>query len=325
MKISIRQLCMASILALCSVSSVSAQTAAYPTKPIKLVVGFPPGGISDILARALAARLAAQIGQPVIVENKPGAATTIAATYVAQSAPDGYTLMLQDMTSHAINAKAYKVLPYDTLKDFSLITLVASTPLMLVVHPSHKITDVKGLAAFAKSKNGQLAYSSSGNGTVPHLAGEALKNAAGFDALHVPYKGSSPATQAVLTGEVAFNFSTMPPALSQARAGKLVALAVTTPKRVGAAPDVPTLIEAGFPLDFVLYSGILGPKGIPPAIVNQIGAEFAKVVASPEMQKVYANIGADPVTNSPIEFMAVMRNEITKMAKAVEAAGVTLD
>jgi tripartite-type tricarboxylate transporter receptor subunit TctC len=325
MKKSMKQVYAASILALCAAAPVSAQTSNYPDKPIKLVAGFPPGGISDVLARGIAAKLSTQLGQQVIVENKPGAGTTIAANYVAKADPDGYTLMLQDMTTHAINAAAYKTLPYDSLKDFSLITLVASTPLMLVVNPSFKVADVKALVALAKSRNGQLAYSSSGNGAIAHLAGEAFKTAAGFDALHAPYKGSAPATQAVLGGEVVYTFSTMPPALAQVRGGKLAALAVTTPKRVNAAPDVPTMTEAGVPLDLVIYTGILGPKGLPPAILNKINAEFAKAVASPEVKQVYANIGADPITNSPAEFMSVMQGEMGKMAKAVKAAGVKFD
>jgi tripartite-type tricarboxylate transporter receptor subunit TctC len=326
MKFTFNQVCAASILAFCSVSSVSAQTASnYPDKPIKLIAGFPPGGISDVLARGLAAKLSTQLGQPVIVENKPGAGTTIAANSVAKSAPDGYTLMLQDMTTHAINAAAYKTLPYDSLKDFSLITLVASTPLMLVVNPSHKVSDIKGLVALAKSKPGELAYSSSGNGAIAHLAGEAFKTTAGFNTLHAPYKGSAPATQAVVGGEVAYTFSTMPPALAQVKGGKLVALAVTTPKRVNAAPDVPTMKESGVPIELVIYTGILGPKGLPPAIQNRINSEFAKAVASPEVKQVYATIGADPITTTPDEFMSIMRTETDKMAKAVNAAGVKFD
>jgi tripartite-type tricarboxylate transporter receptor subunit TctC len=325
MKRSIVQLCVAGIVAFCFAAPASAQTHAYPTKPITLVVGFTPGGISDVLARGLAARLSAQMGQPVIVENKPGAATLIAANYVAKAPADGYTLLFQDMTTQAINAAAYKKLPYDSLNDFSMISLAASTPLMLIVNPSHKVHTVKELTALGKAKKAELTYASSGNGTIAHLAGEAYKTTAGFDALHVPYKGGGPATQAVLSDEVTFTFSTLPPALSQARAGKVVPLAVTSPKRIGAAPDVPTLREAGIPLDLVIYSGVIGPKGMPPEIVKRLGSEIAKAVASPELKKVFANLGADPVTNSPAEFMTLMKSEMTKMSKAVEHAGVTLE
>ena len=298
----------------------------YPNKPIRLVVGFTAGGISDVLGRAIAAKLSNQLGQQVIVENKPGAGTTIAGEFVAKAAPDGYTLWLQDMTTHAINVGLYKNLPYDTVKDFTPITLVASTPLMLVVHPSLQVGTVKELITVAKARKGQLAYSSSGNGTVPHLAAETFKNMAGLDVVHVPYKGSSPATQAVLAGDVAFNFSTMPPALTQVRGGKLRALGVTTAKRVAAASDVPTIAEAGLPgFEFVLYSGILAPKGLPPALVAKINSEFIKAVASPEMTQVYGNIGADPATNKPEEFAAHINNEITKMVQAVKLSGAKID
>ena len=210
--------------------------AEYPSKPIRLVVSFPAGGISDVLARSLAVKLSSNLGQQVMVENKPGAGTTIAAEYIAKSAPDGYTIWLQDVTTHAINASLYTKLPYDTVRDFTPITLVASTPLMLVSHPSVPAKTVDELIRAVKSKPGYYAYGSSGNGTIVHLAGEMLKSAAGLDVLHVPYKGSAPATQAILGGEVAFVFSTMPPAVSNVKAGRLRALAVTTPKRVEAVP-----------------------------------------------------------------------------------------
>ena len=298
----------------------------YPSKPIRLVVGFTAGGISDVLGRALAAKLSNQIGQQVMVDNKPGAGTQIAGEFVAKSAPDGYTLWLQDMTTHAINVGLYKNLPYDSVKDFTPVTLVASTPLMLVVHPSLQVNTVKELIALAKAKKGQLAYASSGNGTVPHLATETFRNMAGLELIHVPYKGSSPATQAVLAGDVALNFSTMPPALTQVRAGKLRALGVTTAKRVAAAPDVPTIAEAGLPgFEFVLYSGILAPKGLPPTVLAKINSEFAKAVASPEMQQVYGNIGAEPVTDTPTEFAAHINAEIPKMVRAVKLSGATVD
>src|SRR6185369_15611351 len=181
----------------------------YPNKSIRLVVGFTAGGISDVLARALGARLSAQLGQQVVIDNRPGAGTTIASDIVAKSAPDGYTLFMQDMTTHAINASLYKKLPYDTVKDFTPISLVASSALMLVVHPSLPAKSVKELIALAKSRPGQIVYASSGNGTILHLAGETFKSMAGIDMIHVPYKGSAQAVQALLAGEVAVTFSTM--------------------------------------------------------------------------------------------------------------------
>lgn len=298
----------------------------YPRKPITLVVGFTAGGISDVLARALAVKLGQQMGQPVLVENKAGAGTIIAGEYVAKAAPDGYTLWLQDMSTHAVNVGLYPKLPYDSIKDFTPITLVASTPLILVVHPSLQVHTLQEFVKVAKTRKGSLAYASSGNGTIPHLTTETMNAILGIEALHVPYKGSAAATQAVLAGDVAYNFSTMPPALAQVRAGKLVALGVTTARRVGAAPEVPTIAEGGLPgFEFVLYSGILGPKGMAPALVDRINAEFVKAVASPEMRQIYATIGADPLTSTPSEFAVQMNAESTKLLRAVKAANVKLE
>ncbi|GAB3770482.1 tripartite tricarboxylate transporter substrate binding protein [Ramlibacter monticola] len=298
----------------------------YPRQPIRMLVGFAPGGISDVLARALAAKVSSQIGQNVIVENKPGAGTTIAGELVAKAPPDGYTLWLQDITTHAINASLYPKLPYDTTKDFSPVALVASTPLMLVVHPSSPARSVRDLATQAKAEPGKMSYGSSGNGTIIHLASEMLKASQGLDAVHVPYKGSGPATQAILAGEVSFVFSTMPPAVSNARAGKLRALAVTTPKRVAAAPDVPTMAEAGVPnFELVLYTGILGPKGMDPAIVRRLNAEFAKAVQSEEIRKVYENLGADPIATPPEAFADMLAREVARYAPVVKASGAKVD
>ncbi len=302
-----------------------AQTNAYPSKPITLVVGFTPGGISDVLSRALAARLTVQMGQSVVVENKAGAATVIASTYVAHAAPDGYTLFFQDMTSHAINAAAYKNLKYDSWNDFSMVSLVASTPLMLVSSLASGAKDVKALTALAKAKPQDVAYASSGNGTITHLAGEAYNQLIGAKTLHAPYKGSAPATTAVIAGEVAYTFSTMPPAINQMKAGKINGLAVTSSKRVSAAPDVPTMKEAGVPMELVLYSGILAPKGLPPSIVERLGLEIKKALASPEMKLTLLNAGAEDLASTPAEFAALMKIEAAKIAKAVELAGVVLD
>ncbi len=304
---------------------VAAQAPAYPSKPITLVIGFTPGGISDVLSRALAARLTAQMGQNVIVENKAGAATTIASAYVAGAAPDGYTLYFQDMTSHAISAAAYKKLRYDSWNDFTMITLVASTPLILISSLPSGAKDVKSLVALAKAKPDQVAYASSGNGAITHLAGESFKNLTGITALHAPYRGSAPATQAVIGGEVVYTFASMPPGISQIKGGRVNGLAVTSAKRVAAAPDVPTLKELGIPLEVVLYSGLMGPKGMPAAIVERLGAEVKKALASPEMKLTLANAGAEDLASTPAEFAALMKVEADKMAKAVTAANVVLD
>jgi tripartite-type tricarboxylate transporter receptor subunit TctC len=313
------------LLALLCASPAWAQSD-YPNKPVRMVVSFAAGGISDVLARALAIPLSRQLGQQVIVENKPGAGTTIAGDYIAKSAPDGYTIWLQDVTTHAINAALYAKLPYDSMRDFTHIAMPASTPLMLVVHPSTPANSVKELIALLKASPGKYSYGSSGNGTIVHLAAEMLKSQAGADALHVAYKGSNPATAAILGGEVNFVFSTMPPAVSNAKAGKLRALAVTTAKRVGAAPEVPTMIEAGLPnFEIVLYSGIMGPKGMDRAIVNKLNAEFAKVVQAPEIKNVYEKIGAEALALSPEATEKLTAGEIAKLAPIVKASGAKVD
>jgi tripartite-type tricarboxylate transporter receptor subunit TctC len=313
------------LLALFAAGNVLGQ-AEYPNKPVRLVVGFAAGGISDVLGRAIAIPLSKQLGQQVIVENKPGAGTTIAGDFTVRSAPDGYTLWLQDITTHAINTNLYAKLPYDSIKDFSYVAMVASTPLMLVVHPSTPASSVRELITLLKASPGKYSYGSSGTGTIVHLAAEMLKSQAGVDALHVPYKGSNPATAAILGGEVTFVFSTMPPAVSNARSGKLRALAVTTPKRSGAAAEVPTMIEAGLPsFEIVLYSGVLAPKGMERGLVRRLNVEFARAVQAPEMQPVWQNIGADPIVMSPEDFEKATVGEIAKLAPVVKASGAKVD
>lgn len=306
-------------------SSASAQSD-YPNKPVRLVVSFAAGGISDVLARALAIPLSRQLGQQVIVENKPGAGTTIAGDFIAKAPADGYTIWLQDITTHAINVALYSKLPYDSVRDFTYIAMVASTPLMLVVHPSTPANNVRELIALLKANPNKYSYGSSGNGTIVHLASEMLKSQAGVDAQHVPYKGSNPATAAILGGEVAFVFSTMPPAISNAKAGKLRALGVTTAKRVGPAPEIPTMIEAGLKdFEIVLYSGIMGPKGMDRGLVNRINNEFAKVVQVPEIRNVYEKIGAEPIAMSAEAFEKATLGEIAKLGPVVKASGAKVD
>jgi len=314
------------LLASPSLLALPAEAQAWPARPIRIIVPYPAGQTADILGRVMAERLTTALGQQVIVENKPGAGTTIAGDFVAKSAPDGYNIWLQDITTHAINNTLYPKLPYDSTKDFSFVAMVASTPLMLVVHPSTQAASVRELIGLLKANPGKLSYGSSGNGTIVHLSGEMLKAAAGVDVLHVPYKGSNPATQAILGGEVTFVFSTMPPAISNSKAGKLRALAVTTPKRVAAAPEVPTMIEAGLPnFEIVLYSGILGPRGMDRALVRRLNAEFAKAVESPEMKQVWQNLGADPIVMTPEAFEAATAREIAKLAPVVKASGAKLE
>lgn len=302
-----------------------AQTS-YPTKPIRLIVGFTAGGISDVIARSIAAKLSGELGQQVYVENRPGAGTTIAADMIARAEPDGYTLMLQDVTTHAINATLYPKLPYDTVKSFTTVALVASTPLMLVVNPNSPAKTVAELTAMLRAKPGAYSYGSSGNGTIVHLTSEIYDAAAKVDAVHVPYKGSAPATQAILGGEVAFVFSSMPPAISAVKGNRLRALAVTTPKRVAAAPDVPTMMEAGVPnFEVVLYNGIMGPAGMPDDVVKKLNTSLAKTVNSPELKTLYESLGADAINASPEEFATLLNREVAKYGPVVKATGARVE
>ena len=304
----------------------AAAQSAYPSKPIRLVHGFTPGGISDVLARSIGAKLSESLGQQVLVDPRPGAGTTIASELIAKAPGDGYTLFLQDITTHAINASLYRKLPYDSLRDFTPITLIAATPLMLLVHPSLPVTSVKELIALAKRRPNEIAHGSSGNGTILHLASEMLKSMAGIQMIHVPYKGSPQAVAGLLGGEVALSFSTMPPALASVQAGTLRALGVTTAQRSPAAPQVPTMKEAGLPdFELVLYSGILGPRGIPVPVIERLNAEIARVVRLPELEKIYTNVGAAAVTSSPQEFAAHMRAEMTKLGKLVQLSGAAIE
>ncbi len=298
----------------------------FPNKPVRMVHGFTAGGISDVLARSIGAKLSASLGQQVVVDPRSGAGTTIASDHIAKSAGDGYTLFLQDITTHAINASLYRRLPYDSVRDFTPITLIAATPLMLVMHPSLPAKSVKELIALARKRPNEIAYGSSGNGTIVHLAGEMLKVMADIKMVHVPYKGSPQAVTGLLSGEAAILFSTMPPALPMVAAGRLRALGVTTPQRTGAAPDVPTMKEAGLKdFELVLYSGILAPRGVPRPIVDRLNAEFGKAVRLPDVQKIYATVGAVPVTNTPEEFAEHIRSEMVKLGRLVQLSGARVD
>ncbi len=298
----------------------------YPSKPIRLVHGFTPGGISDVLARAIGAKLTESLGQQVVVEPRPGAGTTIASELIAKSPADGYALFLQDITTHAINASLYRRLPYDSVKDFTPITLIASTPLMLVVHPSLPARSLKELIALAKAHPNEISHGSSGNGTIVHLAAEMLKSMAGVKMVHVPYKGSPQVVAGLLGGEVALSFATMPPALPNVQAGKLRALGVTTATRTAAAPDIPTMKEGGLKdFELVLYSGILAPRDCPRAVVDRLNAEIARVVRLPELEKIYGRVGAIALTNSPEAFAAHINAEMSKLGKLVALSGARID
>jgi len=297
----------------------------YPNKPVRLVVGFSPGGLSDVMARAIAVQLSQSMGQQVTVENRTGAGSTIAGDHIARSAPDGYTIWLQDMTNHAINATLFKKLPYDSIRDFTPVSNIAISPLLLVTHPSQPVKTVQELVAMIKAQPKKHAYASAGAGTGNHLAAELLRGAASLDVVHVPYKGSAPSVVAMLANETLFSFVTLPASLSHVTAGKLRALAVTTPSRVGAAPDVPTMIESGLNVEIASISGIMLPARAPAAIVNRLNAEFAKAIATAEVKDVFAKIGAEALGSTPQQMATQLAGDIAKFAPLVRASGASAD
>ncbi len=298
----------------------------YPTKPIRLVVPFPPGGATDILARAVGQRLTEVWGQSVVIDNRPGAGGNIGTELVAKSAPDGYTLEMGTVGTHAINASLYSKLPYDHVKDFVPVILVAGVPNVLVVNPSLPVSSVAELIAYAKANPGKLNFASSGNGTSIHLSGELFKTMAGVQITHVPYKGSAPALQDLLGGQVQLMFDNLPPSLPNIKAGKLKALAVTSATRAPALPDVPTMAEAGLPgFEASSWFGILAPAGTPPAIVAKLNAEIAKWLASPEAQEKLLALGANPAGGTPEDYAKHIAAETSKWAKVVKESGAKVD
>lgn len=296
-------------------------SAQYPSRPVHLIVPFPPGGVTDLVGRIIAQRLSEGLGQPIIVENRGGGAGSIGALAAARSSPDGYTLFMGTAT-HAINATLMPNTGYDLTRDFAPISLVASVPLLLAVHPSVPAKDVKELVAYARAQKGRANFASGSSGSASHLAGEMLKTMASVDMTHVPYKGGGPALQDLLAGHVSIMFENMPSILPHVQSGKLRGIAVTGRKRSAAMPDLPTMIEAGFP-DFEAGSwyGLYAPAGTPPEIVTRLHAEVVKALKTPEMQKQLSAQGAEPVGNSPQEFAAFIRSEIAKWAKAIKASG----
>jgi tripartite-type tricarboxylate transporter receptor subunit TctC len=296
----------------------------YPAKPVRLIAGFAPGGITDVLARTVAERLSAGLGRQVVVENRPGAGTQIACELVAKAPADGYTLLFQDVTTHAINATYYRKLPYDSARDFTAVALVAASPLVLAVHPSVPARSVKEFVALAKAKPGQLQYGTGGAGTTGHIAGEMFAAASGIKITHIPFKGSGPAVQSVLGGEIAFTFSTTAAVIPLIESGRLRALGVTSPQRI-AGIDVPTIAESGYPnFEIVLYSGVLGPAGLPAAVTNKLSAEIARALATPEIKQTYFKLGAVPYTTTPEKFAASLNSEITRLGAVVRQSGAEL-
>ena len=299
----------------------------YPNKTIKLIVGFAPGGSTDIVGRIVAQRLGERLGQTVAVENKAGAGGTIGADLTAKAAPDGYTLTLGTTSTHAIAAGAYSKLPYDPVADFTPISLVAITPYLLVVNPQVKASNLAEFISVAKSQPGKLNYASAGNGTATHLAMEMLKDAAGIDLVHIPYKGNAPADAAILGGEVQAVFGSMPALLQNTKANKVRPLAVGTAARSPALPDVPTVAEQGYPgFEAALWLGIMGPANMPSGVVERLHKEIAAIVATPEFKAAMDANGAEPLASkSADEFREMLRGQVAKYVKITKALGIKLD
>ena len=308
-------------------ASASAQDAAanYPNRPIKIVVGFVPGGATDVVARLMAQKLQEAWGQAVLIENKPGGGSNIGSEQVARAAPDGYTLLLGTI-ANATNMSIYKELAYDTLRDFAPVTQFISAPSVLVVAPSLPVSNLKELIALAKAKPGTLSYASSGAGGSPHLAGELLKLRAGIDIIHVPYKGAAPALVDVVSGTVSMGFKTALSAIPHMQSGKLKPIAVAANRRLPQIPNVPTMAEAGL-ADFEVssWNGLLAPAKTPPEIVAKLNREFVRILATADVREKFAAQAAEPVGNTPEQFRAYIKAEIDNWAQVVKASGAKID
>ena len=306
--------------------STTALAQTYPSRPVRIVVPLSPGGFADTPARLLAPRLANQFGRQFFVENKPGAGGTIGADFVAKSPPDGYTLLLTG-TPHVISAHLYKNLPYDALKDFTHIALVASGPYALVVNPQKvAVGSVRELIAAAKAEPGKIDYASSGNGSAQHLVGALFTSMAGIELNHVPYKGSGPAMQDLIAGQVGVSFAGVPNVLGHVKSARLKALGVTTARRWSELPDVPTLAEAGVPgYEATLWLNVSGPAGMPADLVQRLHAEIAKALQDAELQHSFRAAGVDASSMGPQELERFMRAEYDKWGKVVKDTGATVN
>ena len=298
----------------------------YPSKPIRIVNAFPPGGPSDLLARMVAQKLQEAWGQPVIVEPKTGAAGNIGMEFIARSPADGYTLGIAPTGNLVVNPHIFAKLPYDPFKDFAPVTLIATVENVLVVHPEVPAKTVQELVALARAKPGTLNFASPGSGSQAHLAGELLKSMTGIDLVHVPYKGTGPALNDVIAGQVTMMFSQMSSALPHVRAGKLRALGVASPRRSTAAPELPTIAEQGLPgFEAVSWYALVAPAETPPEIVAKVQQEVARALGLPDSRERLAGLGAEPVGNTPAELAARMRTESARWAQVVKAAGIRAD
>jgi tripartite-type tricarboxylate transporter receptor subunit TctC len=305
------------------VISAAAHAQVYPAKPIRMIVAYPPGGGTDIVGRTLAQKLGEALGQSVVVENRAGASGNIGTELAARAAPDGYTILMGNVAPNAINISLFKDLPFDPVADFAPVSLVASTPNILVVHPSTPARTVKEVIALAKAKPGTLNFASAGVGSSSHLAGELFRILAGADIVHVPYKGAGPAMVDVLSGQVQLYFATMPAAMPHVRPGKLAPVAVTSARRSQALPDLPTIEESGVPgYEASTWYGVLAPAHTPSAVVARLHGNIVKILAAAALHARLADQGFDPVGNSPEEFGAYIKSEILKWGKVIRDAGI---
>jgi tripartite-type tricarboxylate transporter receptor subunit TctC len=303
----------------------TAAAQAYPSRPIRLIVPWPPGGISDTSARILAQHMTTSIGQQVIVDNRPGAGSTIGHDMVAKSSADGYTLLYADVTTTAINATAYPKLSYDSVKDLTPITMVGVSPLFVTTHPSLPVKNVKELVALAKAKPGAINYASAGTGSTLHLAAELFRSAANVNIVHVPFKGAGIAIGSLLSGEVVLMFSPSPPVLPHLKTGKLRAVATTKPTRTNVLPDVPAIAETYPGFEIFIVNGVLGPAGVPRDRIERLVGEVAKAAQMPEVQKRFESLGLETRTGTPAELAAFLTTEIARFGKLIRETGIKLE
>lgn len=307
------------VCALMSCGALNAQT--YPTKSIRFIVGFPPGGTNDIVARALGQKLTEQMGQQLVIENRGGANTAIASEMFVRMPPDGYTIML-NAPGHATNPTMMK-LNFDSIRDFAFITVAAESQNLLVTHPSFPPRSVKELIAFSKARPGEINYGSSGVGTTVHLSAALFEYMTGVKWVHIPYKGAGPALIEMLGGQFSLYFGNVPSVIGYARTGKLRGLAVTGAKRSGAIPEMPTVAESGIPgYEVTTWYGVSAPAKTPRPLIDRLNSEILRALKSPDLQARFKDLGADPIGNTPEQNTAYVQNEITKWAKVLKAAGI---
>ena len=313
------------LLALCC-AALPAVAQPYPSKAVRMIVPYPPGGGNDTLARLFAAKLSDRMGQQFVVENRPGAGAMIGTEAAAKSAPDGYTILLSSIATHALSPNLYSRVPYDPVKDFAPITLLGIAPTVLVVPADLPARNLQEFIAAAKAKPGALAYASGGNGTPPHINAEVFKSVAGIDLLHVAYKGGGPALVDLMAGRVQAMLDTAASAMPHVRSGKLRAIAISAPRRSPELPELPTFAEAGLPqYDTNAWYSMHAPAGTPPEIVRRLNAELVAILKDPEILARFKQLATDPVGNSPEEFAAFVRAELDKYARIIKAAGIKLD